>query len=123
MKLSLYLRMNKIIFHWYRFIELKSLTRKIGTDHLFISRVESAMIAVALAKNMQEEGTFYDKNHPIVKSLDFPDTVKENLRYNLKTYLQAITLSGIEKTTIRKMMIVGNTGMSFYYRSKWHISY
>ena len=74
------------------------------------------MIAVALVKNMHENGTFYDKNHPIVKLLDIPDTVKENLGYNLKTYLQAVNLSGIQKTTIRKMMVVGNTGILIYHR-------
>ena len=62
------------------------------------------MISVALVKNMQ-------KDHPALKSLDIPDTVKDNLQYNLKPYLHAVNLSGIEKNTIRKMMIVGNTGI------------
>ena len=68
------------------------------------------MISVALVKNMQEEGSFYDQNPPIIELLDIPDVVKENLSTNLKPYLEGVNLSGIENKTIRKMMLVGNTG-------------
>ena len=68
------------------------------------------MISIALVKNMREKFTNIDQYEPILKLLDLPDTVKQDLKNNLKRYLQAVNLSGIEKNTIRKMMVVGNTG-------------
>ena len=51
---------------------------------------------------------------PILERLDIPDTVKANLKVNLRPYLQAIEVSGYEKNKVRKLMIVGNTGIKRY---------
>ena len=73
------------------------------------------MIAVAMVKDMldshNQDGSGSDKLLPILEYLDIPDTVKANLMFNLKPYLQAIEVSGYEKNKVRKLMIVGNTGM------------
>ena len=67
----------------------------------------SAIIAVALE--------IVQPNHPdkeeILHYVDLPDNIKRDLSSNLKLYLQAIELFGYEAKKIRKMMVMGNTGI------------
>ena len=82
---------------------------------LLNQRTESAMIAVAMVKDMlysqNKDVSGPGKHRAILERLDIPDTVKANLTVNLKPYLQAIEVSGYEKYKVRKLMLVGNTGM------------
>ena len=46
----------------------------------------------------------------IISCLYLPEVVKKNLKQNFIRYLHAVELEGYDEHTIRKMMIVGNTG-------------
>ena len=76
-------------------------------------RLSSATIAVALAVLPLDTlpPDFEDYRPAIVEELQIPANIKRNLRANIKPYLQDIELLGYEKKIVRKMMLVGNSGI------------
>ena len=74
------------------------------------------MMSVFVAMAMEVVGYQGLLRQIIISCLDLPDNVKKNVKQNFIPYLHAVELDGYDEHTIRKMMIVGNTGKNYLTR-------
>ena len=73
------------------------------------------MMSVFVAMAMEVTGYQGLLRGAIISCLYLPENVKKNLTQNFIPYLHAVELDGYDEHTIRKMMIVGNTGKKTIY--------
>ena len=82
------------------------------TQICFYFRLMSFIVATAL--------NIVDPKHPnrrqILDLLMLPDFIKNDYGKKFKAYFQAILLSGYNQQKVRKMIVLGNKGISTYQR-------